>query len=229
MENINDRLLELYQRHWGSYESTRNSMLARPLLLKIKDESRYISSDYRVMIFGQETNRWNSKNAWLPKETMNVYECFFNDGKVNYPGPFWNESKRFMSLLQKAMPEKAISYTWNNVVKIGREGKGFPGEVAFNNELSCFNVINEEINILNPDLLLFFSGPKYDYRIEKKLGPFEKIRIADYDTNFLCKIKFKNLSILSFRTYHPNYLYRKGIDRYKLFENILAGIMRNGF
>lgn len=235
---INDQLLELYQKHWASYLELRSGKLARPLLIKIKNEDNYTSSNIKVMILGQETNSWiggEPGTLITPLPTMDGYVRFFNDGdKVDWSGPFWNEAKRFMRLISLANANKKVSYMYNNVVKIGKDsGAGFPGDAAFDNELKSFNVLREEIAILKPNLLLFFSGPNYDGRIEKKLGSYERLPIDGFNTNKLCKIKFSNSDLfmdsdsLAYRTYHPNYMYRKGINRREIYDAIISDFSKS--
>lgn len=231
MASINEQLLNLYQKHWQSYHSKRNRLLTRPLLIQLKDEKRYEGSTLKVMVLGQETNGWAeggiaSDFTSSPQSTMNAYTNFFSDGEeVKWRGPFWNETKRFIAMLKQAHYGKTIGYTYNNIVKIGKgQGAGFPGEEAFKIELETFNVIEEEIKILQPNLMLFFTG-SYDNRIEQQLGKFDLLPLADnrnvsritFNKNF-----FEDYTPTAYRTYHPRQLYKKGIGRHSLFQTILS-------
>lgn len=178
------------------------------------------------MVLGQETNGWAEGGCKLPSILMEKYESFFNDGvKVKWKGPFWNETKRFIQLLKVKYPEQKVSYTYNNVVKIGKSsGKGFPGDVVYKSELENLNVLQGEISILNPNLLLFFSGPNYDCRIKNKLQITEPEKVEDFELSQLSKffVKVGDKKILAFRTYHPRALYDSRIAKREKTEYLNA-------
>lgn len=232
---LNHKLTELYQGNWDSYLLGRNLLTrkkalgenldyTRPLLIKLKDEQAYMLADKRVMILGQETNGWAEGGEMTPENSMNKYVEFFGDGEnVKWKGPFWNETKRFIRLLKKKFPEQKIAYTYNNVVKIGKSsGIGFPGETIYQIEMNHFDILKKEIDILKPQLLLFFSGVNYEDRIRNKLGDFSKETVKSFSHDKLCRLVFadKNLPI-AFRTLHPKAMYIQKLDRYKYLNSII--------
>ena len=81
----------------------------------------------------------------------------------------------------------------------------------------------EEIDILKPDVLIFFTGPRYDHFIELFIGKFDTSEISGFEKNQLCNIKFKDdLNIKkAIRTYHPGYLYRKNL-RKPIIDRIIS-------
>ena len=89
-------------------------------------------------------------------------------------------------------------------------------------EKEYFNVINDEINVLKPDIILFVSGPNYDKVIKNSLIDANFEALSDkFSARQIAKIEFKNHNNI-FRTYHPNYLWRNNIDSYfnEIIENI---------
>lgn len=222
-KSINDRLRHLYESHYESLSEELNSRnkelnnndgecATNPLLLMV-DEG-YLNAELKIMFFGQETNCWN--NGIFSGEIqplVDLYKRFYLDGNCyKYGGQFWNGISKFKKLIQAKIPDKKIGFLWNNVVKIGKCGKGFPQEI---NDITNkhFNIIPEEIRILQPDIILFISGPNYDQEINKIFGECKTKEIGSFSKRQLCKMEFDKIPI-SIRTYHPNYLWRNGIDEF---------------
>jgi hypothetical protein len=82
--------------------------------------------------------------------------------------------------------------------------------------VSHFDCLREEIKILNPDVIIFLSGPNYDDKIkiqfneELEFTPlFEEIGVRE-----LARIKSAGLPVRTYRTYHPGYLQRSSTTHY---------------
>ena len=210
---------------------------AYPLLIKINEEN-YLKADLRIMIFGQETNSWEHKvHSDIPinqsidfvEQTvvtfMDHYGRFLND-KVNKKGkksPFWNAHNKIV----KKLGDRNIEIVWNNIYKIGNKSKNHnrPHSNIRQMENASFDVISNEIEILKPDVLIFFTGPDYEARVNKKFqinGTFEvSSRIPSRE---LAKFSLEN-KIQSYRTYHPRYLQQKHkMDYLNLIINELKEI-----
>ena len=121
---INERL---------SLDGKLKQRATNPLLLKVTDD--YINADIKIMFFGQETNGWlreKNKGEFCNEigPVLSLYEKFYLSGECfSYGGHFWNGVARFKSLLQKQIPNKTIVFVYNNVLKIGKCGIGFPIQV----------------------------------------------------------------------------------------------------
>ena len=89
---------------------------------------------------------------------------------------------------------------------------GFPFETN-NITNNYFKVILQEIQTLEPDVIIFFTGPNYDEYIQKAIGKFYKINMPMFIKRQLCKITSMEFE-LAFRTYHPNYLWRNNINKF---------------
>ena len=125
-------------------------------------------------------------------------------------------------MIEKRFPQDKVAYTYNNVVKIGKSsGIGFPGEIVYKSEMDNFNVLKMEIEILKPDLLLFFSGTSYDVRIRQKLGEYIAEPIKSFSENELCRLKFANDLPFAVRTFHPKAMYIKKLDKLHYFNSII--------
>lgn len=238
---LNDKLSQLYRDKLSIgnpcllqvlREQRRNTdkstQPAYPLLIKI-NEVNYGKADLKIMVFGQETNGWETKvseieipmneSINLVDKTvdtfMNTYYNFFN--RTDLKSPFWNAFKN----IRKLTREMNCEIVWNNVYKIGNRGRNLnrPHEMIRQIENDYFDVIQEEISILKPDVILFLTGPNYEARVNKKFGIRGYHSISNHETNKLARISISN-EILVYRTYHPNYL-----QLHKLLKEYLKHIV----
>ena len=188
---------------------------ANPLLLRINDEHKFEDGDIRLMFFGQETNNWYDERRNTVKGVQEFYDGFFNEKECwNYRSPFWNGIEKFLDLLDLKYPNKEIRILWNNIIKIGRyKDMGTPPSYIYQIERGNFKVIEEEIEITKPNLIIFFTGPNYDQYIRENFGNIEFKGVDGFSDRTLAEVKIIGVH-QSFRTYHPSYLQRIGIDNY---------------
>jgi hypothetical protein len=231
---MNSKLLKLYSSKWENLCTSMHSILSDkqleikptcPLLLSIKNEEEYNNSDIRLMIYGQETNSWYDKFHNNMESILDCYDSFFNEGECwRYGGQFWNGVNRFVELLQIKYPTKAISIVWNNIVKIGKyNDKGFPPDYIYEIEREHFSIVVDELKIIKPNIVLFLTGPNYDSSIEDNFGKLNYSKITnEFSERELAKLDLLDVPF-SFRTYHPNYLWRNNINNY--FNSILDSII----
>ncbi|AOW18807.1 hypothetical protein LPB03_15700 [Polaribacter vadi] len=225
IQKTNLSLLELYKNKYSKLAdllTEKNKSLehsdkaTNPLLLKI--DEKYANADFKIMIFGQETNYWYSeenKGEFHGKvePIFNLYEDFFlSNDCYSYGGQFWNGISRFVELAEQEIDGK-VGLVWNNVIKVGKCGKGAPFASIQEIQFEHFNVIQKEIEILKPDLLVFFSGPNYDGHIKKSFKKLGRKSINGFSERQLCEMELSNLAP-AFRTYHPNYLWRNDINKF---------------
>jgi hypothetical protein len=235
METINDQLKELYISKFTEGTpcflqylrekrclENKKEQPAYPLLLKINEE-KYHNADLRIMIFGQETNSWEQQVSKEPiplnnsidftEQTvdtfMNFYNHFLNEKltKKGIKSPFWNAHCK----IQKGLSKKKVEIVWNNVYKIGNrlKNRNRPHENIRKMENASFDVISKEIEILKPDVLIFFTGPHYDPRVDKKFHIKEVNKLSSkISSDELALLSLEN-EIPAYRTYHPRYLQSK--------------------
>ncbi|WP_343665231.1 hypothetical protein [Chryseobacterium mucoviscidosis] len=230
---MNENLKKLYEDNWSIFsqkligiinDEGKENKPTNPLLLFV-DEKKYKNADIKIMIFGQETNDWEGDFQNNPNLSLETYNDFYNSNDCfGYAGQFWNGYNRFLTLLSNKYPNKSIASVWNNVIKVGNSGrnKNYPPEYIYNIEKEYFNVISDEINILNPDAIIFFSGPNYDNEIRNSLRDISFQQLSEkFSERALAKLNYANRPNL-FRTYHPNYLWRNNINDF--FEEIIKDI-----
>jgi hypothetical protein len=215
---INNKLKELYSRNWEAltFELNNNDFEddpARPYLIKIREEA-YFNADIRIMFVGKETNGWHTETSQLEEVLENYYDFIFNEKCWKYGGQYWNGVSSFIENICGRYPQKKISSIFNNVIKIGKsDDKGRPSDDIMALENKYLNVLQEEINILNPSLIVFLSGYDYDDIIESKLEIKDKYSIDGFKMKELVEMKLEGTPYV-FRTYHPNFLFRNNIHRY---------------
>jgi hypothetical protein len=223
MININKQLKELYASKWDAISVALSDIAngeeqtcrpANPLLLQVDKEEKWKTADFKVMIFGQETNAWGNYPETMD-QLFGTYNRFFHEGGCwTHGGQFWNGINKFEDMFNGKYPEKQICYLWNNIIKIGKETtKGYPSSNIREAELTHFRVIPDEIRILQPNVLLFITGPYYDNCIRDNFGELLYSPIEPYTNRQLAKLSIPNIDF-AFRTYHPNYLWRHNIDDY---------------
>lgn len=205
---MNEELTNLYQEKMESLTvklQNFDEKPTNPLLIQIEEEN-YKNADIKIMIFGQETfdfeGEFGSKSI---EHLLQTYDTFFNKGECyNYGGNFWNTVNDYKKSIQSKYPDKNIALVWNNILKIGKEGdKGAPSEEIIKITQQEFSVIPNEIEILKPDVIIFFTGPNYDEYIS---NTFEEVifeKFDHWDIRYLSKLKSESFPLKTFRTYHP--------------------------
>lgn len=229
--NPADLLIPLYKQalsqslsNYQDVPSSKDGGPANPLL--IAPPKDYASSTLKVMYFGKETNGWEGafKDSKGVQHLLGVYDAFVNNGgAAKYRGPFWNAIRRFNTVLSKLVP--SLSFTYNNIIKVGKDwSKGTPPESVLRWQENWFQVIREEVRILSPDVIIFFTGPDYDRFIEKAFGPVGLEKIGNRIVRQLARLTSTGLPNATFRTYHPNFLYRNDFSGY--LSAVVAEISR---
>ena len=228
---INEKLKSLYYTKWPliiteleKSDDENPIASAYPMLIKVNEE-KFNNANMKFMFFGQEPNVWDaSDNIDGLMDFYYLFTACENDFKVKRRGHFWNGLKKLHELLKEEFNDRSIYPIYNNVIKIGRIDKaGRPPNYIYEIERRCFDVIKEELKILQPDFCLFFSGPDYDNVLKDIFGEIEYNPVIPYAERELAKINIPGID-LALRTYHPNFLYRNDIDDY--FETILGQINR---
>ncbi|MCD8183773.1 MAG: hypothetical protein LUE99_12620 [Bacteroides sp.] len=226
--DVDDKLIALYKSRWEGFCSSMKRIIeddrcaikpSNPLLLWIKhDGKEYEQADLKVVIFGRENNDWcgvfNPDIAPVEK-AIDVIQEKYSDYYCEGEGSrkiFMQGMAKFEKMLKERYPGKKIEFVWNNIVKIGKartenqqNSIGLPPQYILDVEMQQFNVVQEELEILNPDIVLFLTGPSYD--------PIISARIPDCTIEPLQSAGDKAIARVSipqvrncYRTNHPRYL-----------------------
>ena len=230
MENLNEQLKNLYSKNWDvlleKLDSDENPIAGCfPLVIKINEE-KYKNSDFKLMVFGKETNGWDEGDGTLDSVLETYYKFTDSQGEFNvdYRSFFWDRVKDFHRTL-KVKSNKNIYLIYNNLLKIGKLDSGRPPKYITDMERKYFSVIEDEIKILRPDLLLFLSGENYDDVIHDIWGDIEYQAINPYQKNELAKMNIPGVK-LALRSAHPQEITSWSKHEYeKLFNTIIDQII----
>lgn len=201
------QLKELYQRYQNSFEAiTRkfpNADIAGPLLMS--PNSLYQKQKNKLLIIGQETKGWGYHSSDIDAG-MKLYEDFNLGVKYN-SSPFWNITRK----IERLLGNDEYSCAWTNISKFDVNAKRPLGEY-----LSKISEIDDllikEIEILNPNVVLFFTGPNLDYRIRNVFSQIVYKSIEGFTSRQFCKLNHSVLPIRTFRSYHPKSLRIRKIE-----------------
>ena len=196
-------LNELYSKYWDDIKELRNRYpeLSAPILIKIP--TRYLSQKVKLMIIGQQTQGWGEGNI------NDLLECYedFNFGENYHPSPFWNVTRK----LEVALGIEKYAIVWSNLNRCDYEDKRPPLKIEKDLRI-LFPLLLGEIKILQPDVVIFFSGPNFDEHIRHLFIDSRFESVDTFTIKELSRINHELLPQHTYRTYHPKYLRISGIE-----------------
>ncbi len=204
MRHINQQILDLYKRHETAIYSISSRCaeeMEGPFL--IAPNEGYWRSATKVAFVGQETNGWSSERDIATQ--MSTYSRF-NLGDAYYSSPFWNVIRK----LEKALTASTHASAWLNLHRYDQGGT----RPSWDNQqiLSELDfLLLDELRLLGADVVIFFTGPDYDHRLRSLFQTAQR-PITTFPLRQLCEIETSSLEGIIFRTYHPNYLRRSGLE-----------------
>ena len=196
MEKMN-RLTELYTKHLGQLIATREQYvdlnLEGPLLM---DLDQYWSQPIKLFIVGQETYGWNCDYNDISSQQKTYRN--FNMGERYYSSPFWNITRK----LERLIGIEAYSCAWSNLNRYDYDGGAPTSEFAV--KLSVLDyLLREEVQIIKPDICLFYTNRKYDNRLRAQYEGLSFEEVSGLPFNHFCRLVHPDLPIHSYRTPHP--------------------------
>jgi len=225
MQNINIQLYEVYRKFWNNLKdalqkiNTVNLKISDPLLLYAFPE--YEKAKVKLLIVGQQTCGWSDDSgdtldADPIKKVMERYKNF-HLGEKYKKSPFWYSSHDLYNKLNPDGP--AYGFLWSNLIRVDQNCQR-PKELIENVVCESSPLLAYEINLLKPDIVVFFTGPYYDNRLKKTFGKLTFEKVEGFRERVLSRIQHDGLPKYSFRTYHPNYLRLQ-----RLLESVISKII----
>lgn len=214
------------------------SRASAPLL--ISPHRKWSKCPTKLLIVGQETNGWGSnptsKDA-LRLETLDAFVSSSNgvatmvsaykafDFARTYRhrnSAFW----RAFRYLEGDVTESPCSAMWTNLFKVDVSGSVVKNCKIRHRRLlraAQAGLLAEEIRLLKPQIVIFFTGPHYDDELldafpDATLSPL----LPGHDAREAALVHSKVLPVCSIRTYHPTYLQRS--RRWGLLEEVATAI-----
>ena len=197
-----------------------------PLL--ISPSAAWAKAPFKVLIVGQETLGWRyttqgdhpdlgtinsfsdfSASPRGVEAMMRAYQTFL------YESEYWKRNSAFwraFRLCSEAVESEQSSVLWTNIFKVDVEGSVVQNCSVAERALileAQRDLLKNEIALLMPDVVLFFSGPTYDPALEFafpdiSFHPFHQ----DAGTRELAYVRSSELAPVCVRSFHPSYLQR---------------------
>ena len=211
---VNQKLLKLFESKWGIVEKVCNTVNDEGLWTVLHlacVPPNYEKMKYKILIVGQENDGWGFRdNARL---SMLATLDFLDSKDYNDIRPFFSFPYKFcksINNLEDIKDSKKTYFTWVNLREFSfdempKTPLGKEAQSIIDNE---FNILEEEIKIINPDIVLFLTGPNYDNYIKNQLKVVEFKTVENYQIGQFARVEHEALPKNSFRIYRPEYLNR---------------------
>ena len=169
-----------------------------------QDPWGYETLSIRLLVIGRETHGWwgewddefsGDRLAWL-----RLNYCRFERGKHYRRTPFFQAASKLQQLLNPA--SDPFDFMWLNLF-ICDQNKGLPSK-ANAESLRKISLLREEISILRPDAVIFFTGPASIWTIEQE--PYFPDAEFQLRSPKWWTIAASGLPERAVLTYHPKYL-----------------------
>ena len=208
--------------------------LSPPLLISVFD--KWIESRYKIVVIGQETAGWDFKrnDVNYPYYSWN-YDfdiCKFIDFKsigaesaikamvhgyrefdfsrhqpTNYNGPFWTAYRQLRRNLENDLNRSIL---WTNVFRMDVDNNSVIKNATDQERQSIYEItsglLSDELSILNPKVVIFFTGPDYDEAIKRQFPNVHFNGFAQHELRKVARLIHPSLPECTIRTYHPKYL-----------------------
>lgn len=192
-----------------------------PLLMNCW-EDEYLNSKYKILFIGRESNGWLGDLIFEVKDCVKKYKDFELCENGNYT-TFWQYIYEMKNIL---MPETIgqRNFLWSNVSKFSNLNGTAINRENFNFFCDNFNVLKSEIEILKPNVIIFFSGNSWDDKIQYQINDkitFEKVE-EEISTDELSRLISDCFPYHTYRVEHPITLQTQ--KKWKHIELIIENI-----
>ena len=222
--NHNQKLLQndqQWEQNVYSYAKQNGIELSKPFHFGLNE--KYLdATQNKIMIIGQETNKhpiYQQKETEQERLEEQQKAISYLNNQLNLiktnPSPFWQ--------LFRKLNKEGYTLCWNNIHPFQKYKNGKKNRV--NKEIIDIlyqeeSILQKQIEIANPNLILLVAGPNYYYTIAKalKINPNQLWKQRPTKTKYLSYLSYNNIPILW--TYHPRYL-NKIKKRNELIQEII--------
>jgi hypothetical protein len=191
------------------------SQLSKPWLVDIVPG--YEENDKKVLIVGKEPNGWGIYEELLHedkeeaiKKLQQKYLDFRQKERWSHT-PYWKGAHAIHKALNST--SSAPTFMTSNLIKMNHVKKKRPPKDVEDLICSTFPVLIYEIQMLQPDVVIFFTGPFYDTRIQKTFNDAVFEPIEHFNQRHFARVSQPYLPYHTYRTYHPGFSMRER-DRY---------------
>jgi hypothetical protein len=207
-EQGNARLRELYSALWPrAADVLRYADFSLPFLGAFTDG--YVASRQRLLVVGQQTRGWShlGQGGWgehganpeLIPTLMEFYSSYLS-GPAKKRGWFLGAAKTFQGALNPAGPE--YGFAWRNLFIVDEAGRK-PRE-QHHAAIRSITPLQEEIDILRPEVVVFMTGHIYDFTLKHYFGPSSLERYdSQLNPDHLLRVRLPWKDMLGLRIPHP--------------------------
>ena len=212
---MNTSFSALYTRHKDSITDVHRQCaesggtIIGPYL--IEPNAKFVESPLKLVIVGQETGDWEraSPDDLDVERQLECYRKFNLNGRANgrvHPGAFWSLVRK----LERSVLSTTHACAALNLNRFSENGRRpSPRNLEIMAKLDF--LLMEELYLLKPNLVVFFTGPQYDHRLEKLLHP-TWAAVGGFNQRQVARLDSSSLPCPVFRTYHPTYLRRRHLE-----------------
>lgn len=159
--------------------------ISKPFLIDLTAHN-YPEAETKLVVVGQETNDWRwDERILIPGDDVDKLLFTYKDFSLghNYNTPFFQAARTLYSRLNPQGPENG--FIWTNLVKVdestvgegGRPRADRPGPDVEEKVASAFNVLGKEIELAEPHVVVFFTGPDYIERFRTTFPDVELVPV----------------------------------------------------
>jgi hypothetical protein len=231
-EVVRERLRGVDDSRWPDPDAVIRE-LNGPFLIAAHEQ--YAESSPRVVIVGQENNDWagltyprfSDFHAAHPKNLTTMldhYREFITARRYN--SPFFQYFRKLREAIhgeQSAGRQQSI--LWLNLCKLNYRGMCSWKSPLYEQMLAIQEgVVQAEIKALDPHVVIFLTGPNYDPVIGKLCPDYKSVEVPPFKPRQLMQIAASGLPCLTFRSYHPGYVHRRGEKGWAHYQAIVDRI-----
>jgi len=200
---LQPQLTSLYHDTWVKLNANlpKERGISNPLFIDVPDA--YETAQLKLIVIGQQTNGWeNYLGSTTPEKLMVCYRNF-KLGEKYVKSPFWQASHELQRKLAPSVP--AFGFVWSNLFICDQNKTTPENDIA--DKLREMSILKDELKILDPDAVVFFTGwNPYDFTIRALFPGVKMIPVDGEDEKILSQLSHPTLPPKSYRTYHPKYL-----------------------
>lgn len=213
--SLNQQLRVIYEPYLAHlYSQDWPADVSAPLLMHVFED--YARMPRKVLFVGQETHGWDYLAKQPTVDTLQHMYASFDLGKHADYGdskkprylrsPFWNFCRSCFHRLNSDsnVERKTNGFLWTNISKFDSNSTTPHPDLQERNRLG-FELLKQELAILQPDVVVFLTGTKYDVWLDE-LFTLERVPILDDGLLNMLHDSSGVLPQLSFQTKHPRTL-----------------------
>jgi hypothetical protein len=217
----NARLGDLYGPVLEPWRNLRVSNPGLSIPMFLKTTPTYFAVKPRLVFVGQETHGWwtdaGDPIALGATEIMDFYQGeVMTKYRLHSSSPFWRAIRKISDSL--GLPQFPDSVMSANLFPCDSEKAQAPA--AMLETMRSWRILPEELNILDPEVVVFFAGPVYAYNLGYYFGT--PVAPSLSSKNLVQTYRPGTVGWKGWVTYHPASLQRSGHNT--VLDEIAEGI-----